>query len=52
LQAAGYATDINYSKVLKAVGNNFESIFKKLSENNTILLIPVLLGVGLYFLTK
>jgi flagellum-specific peptidoglycan hydrolase FlgJ len=52
LQAAGYATDINYSKVLKAVGNNFESIFKKLSENNTILLIPVLLGIGIYFLTK
>jgi flagellum-specific peptidoglycan hydrolase FlgJ len=35
LQKAGYATDINYSKILKDVGNNFVSTLKKISPLNT-----------------
>ena len=35
LQAAGYATDINYSKVLKDVGNNFVTTLKKINPITT-----------------
>lgn len=35
LQRAGYATDTNYSKVLKDVGNNFVTTLKKISPLNT-----------------
>jgi len=44
LQKAGYATDINYAKLLKDVSNNFVSVFNKFKPQNTILaLIPIIL---------
>ena len=36
LQKAGYATDINYSKLLKDVSNNFVSVFNKIKPTNTL----------------
>jgi flagellum-specific peptidoglycan hydrolase FlgJ len=35
LQRAGYATDINYSKVLKSISNNFVNTLKKISPIKT-----------------
>jgi len=44
LQKAGYATDINYSKLLKDVSANFVSVFNKFKPQNTLLaLIPIIL---------
>jgi flagellum-specific peptidoglycan hydrolase FlgJ len=44
LQKAGYATDINYAKLLKDVSNNFVSVFNKFKPQNTILaLLPIIL---------
>jgi flagellum-specific peptidoglycan hydrolase FlgJ len=44
LQKAGYATDINYAKLLKDVSSNFVSVFNKIKPTNTILaLIPIIL---------
>jgi len=39
LQKAGYATDINYSNLLKSVSNNFVDVFNKFKPMNTILTI-------------
>lgn len=35
LQKAGYATDVNYSKILKSVGNNFVTTLKKINPLTT-----------------
>ena len=35
LQKAGYATDINYAKLLKDVSSNFVSVFNKIKPTNT-----------------
>ena len=44
LQKAGYATDINYAKLLKDVSLNFVSVFNKFKPQNTLLaLIPIIL---------
>lgn len=44
LQKAGYATDINYSKVLKDVGNNFATVLKKINPvKATAIVLPLLL---------
>jgi flagellum-specific peptidoglycan hydrolase FlgJ len=44
LQKAGYATDINYAKLLKDVSSNFVSVFNKFKPQNTLLaLIPIIL---------
>lgn len=36
LQKAGYATDINYAKLLKDVSNNFVSVFNKIKPTNAL----------------
>jgi flagellum-specific peptidoglycan hydrolase FlgJ len=44
LQKAGYATDINYAKLLKSVSNNFVDVFNKFKPMNTILsILPFLI---------
>jgi flagellum-specific peptidoglycan hydrolase FlgJ len=47
LQKSGYATDLNYAKLLKDVSNNFVSIFNKFKPINTLL---ILLPFALLFL--
>lgn len=41
LQKAGYATDINYAKIIKSVGNSFASIITK-NPTTTIIAILVI----------
>ena len=52
LQKAGYATDINYAKLLKDVSNNFVSVFNKIKPQNTlatILPLVILFLIGKKF---
>jgi flagellum-specific peptidoglycan hydrolase FlgJ len=50
LQRAGYATDTNYSKILKSVSNNFITTLKKISPLNSI--VSILPFIFLFIIGK